>query len=138
MKENFAINQGSLNIENVQSHVIYDYFTRLNANDFEGFAALFSPDGVLHPPFETAIVGRVAICQYLQSTGIEVKALPQSGTMQPGKDGLTVYQISGKVQTPYFTVDVVWTIDLNAEQQVTSVQIKLLATLQDLLRFKRS
>lgn len=137
MKKDVEVNQNLLNIEDIQSQVIHNYFLTLNENKFEEFAALFSPDGLLFPPFESAIAGRDAICQYLQTTGIEVKAFPQSGTVQPENNGLTVYQISGNVKTRYFTVNVVWIIELNAEQQIVSAKIKLLATLEDLLRFKR-
>lgn len=137
MKRDVEVNQDLLNIEDIQSQIIHNYFFTLNENNFEEFAALFSPDGVLFPPFESAIVGRAAIFQYLQTTGIEVKAFPQSGTVQPENNDITVYQISGNVKTSYFTVNVVWIIELNAEQQIISAKIKLLATLEDLLRFKR-
>lgn len=137
MKRDVEINQDLLNIEDIQSQTIHNYFLTLNENNFEEFAALFSLDGVLFPPFESAIVGRDAICQYLQNTGIEVKAFPQSGTVQPENNGITVYQISGNVKTSYFTVKVVWIIELNTEQQIVSAKIRLLATLEDLLRFKR-
>ena len=136
MKRDVEVNQDLLNIEDIQSQVIHNYFLTLNENNFEEFAALFSPDGLLIPPFESAIVGRDAICQYLQTTGIEVKAFPQSGTVQPENNGITVYQISGNVKTSYFTINVVWIIEVNAEQQIVSAKIKLLATLEDLLRFK--
>lgn len=136
MRRDAEVNQNLLNIEDIQSQVIHNYFLTLNENNFEEFAALFSPDGLLIPPFESAIVGRDAICQYLQTTGIEVKAFPQSGTVQPENNGITVYQISGTVKTSYFTINVVWIIEVNAEQQIVSAKIKLLATLEDLLRFK--
>ena len=137
MKRYVEANQDLLNIEDIQSQIIHNYFLTLNENNFEEFAALFSPDGLLFPPFESAIAGRDAICQYLQTTGIEVKAFPQSGTVQPEENGITVYQISGNVKTSYFTVNVVWIIELNVEHQIVSAKIKLLATLEDLLRFKR-
>ena len=136
MKRDVEVNQDLLNIEDIQSQVIHNYFLTLNENDFEEFAALFSPDGVLFPPFESAIAGRDAICQYLQTTGIEVKAFPQSGTVQPEENGITVYQISGNVQTSYFKVNVIWIIELNPKEQIVSAKIKLLATLQDLLHLK--
>ena len=136
-KKDVEVNQDLLNIEDIQSQVIHNYFLTLNENKFDEFVALFSPNGSLFPPFESAIAGRDAICQYLQTTGIEVKAFPQSGTVQPENDGITVYQISGNVKTSYFTVNVVWIIELNAEQQIVSAKIKLLATLEDLLSFKR-
>ena len=136
MKRDVEVNQDLLNIEDIQSQVIHNYFLTLNENDFEEFAALFSPDGVLFPPFESAIAGRDAICQYLQTTGIEVKAFPQSGTVQPEENGIMVYQISGNVQTSYFKVNVIWIIELNPKEQIVSAKIKLLATLQDLLHLK--
>ena len=141
MKTDFEANQDSLNqdilnIEDIHSQTICNYFLKLNENNFEEFAALFSPNGLLFPPFESAIVGRDAISKYLQTTGIEVRAFPQSGILQPGNDGITVYQISGNVKTSYFTVNVIWTIELNAEEQIVSAKIKLLSTLQDLLHLK--
>ncbi len=128
--------QNVLTIDSLHCQSICDYFSKLNQNDFEGFAALFAPEGSLLPPFESAVVGRDAIRQYLQSTGIEVQASPESSTRELGNDGLTIYQITGKVRNNYFTVNVLWTIDLNADQQITSAKIKLLAPLQELLRFK--
>ena len=142
MKRDFEANQDPsnqdlLNIEDIQSQTICNYFLMLNENNFEGFAALFSTDGLLFPPFESAIVGKDAISQYLQTTGIDVKAFPECGTVQLGNDGITAYQISGNVKTSYFTVNVIWIIELNTEQQIVSAKIKLLATLQDLLHLKR-
>jgi hypothetical protein len=51
MKTDFEANRDLLNIEDIHSQTICDYFLKLNENNFEEFAALFSPNGLLLPMF---------------------------------------------------------------------------------------
>ena len=57
---------GAIAIEGITEPTILRYFETLNAGDFEAGAALFAPDGVMYPPFESGITGSGAIANYLQ------------------------------------------------------------------------
>ena len=129
--------QDFASISGVQEPVIYNYFQRLNAGDFVGVAQLFSPQGCLYAPFAKGVCGREAILHYLQAEAIDLKALPKSGQTQTDLDGITTYQITGQVQTNYFTVNVAWSIQLDESSAIVLIDIKLLAELQDLLGLKR-
>ena len=134
-----------INIKNIQEPVIYKYFLSLNQRNFGGVAELFSAQGCLYPPFEKGICGREAICQYLQAEAIGIEAFPQSGTVEPDscferlcqQDSNFIYQILGYVKTSFFTVNVSWSIKLNPDREIVSVEVKLLAKLQDLLSLKQ-
>jgi hypothetical protein len=127
----------AVNIKHIQEPIIYDYFSRLNASSFEEVSNLFSVQGCLYPPFEQGICGRAAIYRYLQAEAIGVQAFPYSGTVQSGGEGVTIYQIAGNVKTSLFSVNVRWSIELNADREIVSVVVKLLAELQELLSLKR-
>ncbi len=124
-------------ISNIQEPIIYNYFSSLNESDFDGVSDLFAVDGYLHPPFEKVITGRTAICKYLQAEARGVEALPESGTIVDRSDGVSVYQIAGRVKLSMFTINVGWSIELNADREIAAVTVKLLAELQDLLAMKR-
>jgi Nuclear transport factor 2 (NTF2) domain len=127
-----------MHIQDLRETVIDDYFTRLNQSDFAGVAELFADLGCLYPPFDRKICGREAIHRYLQAEAIGIEALPQSVSLAADRDGETIYHISGQVKTSLFTVNIGWTIELNADQQIGCVTIKLLAELQELLGLDRS
>lgn len=124
-------------IQDIQEPIIYNYFSSLNERDFEGVAELFAVDGSLHPPFEKVIAGREAICKYLQAEAIGMEAFPESGKTVLTPDGGTSYQIAGNVKLSLFTINVGWSINVNAQGEIASVTVKLLAALQDLLPLKR-
>jgi len=132
------LNQTSVEIEKEWDSVIYEYFTRLNSGEFTAVSELFSVQGQLYPPFEKAIYGREAIDRYLQTEAREIESFPKSGTVQFDKDGYAFYQIIGTVKTNFFTVNVGWSIELNADKEIVVVEVKLLAELQDLLMLKRA
>jgi hypothetical protein len=50
--------------------------------------------------------------------------------------GKLCYQVKGKVKISFFTVNVSWLIQLNAQQEILMVKVKLLNELQDLLALK--
>ena len=54
------------------------------------------------------------------------------------EDSRISYQVMGYVKTSFFTVNVGWSIQLNSKQEIVSVEVKLLAELQELLRLKVS
>ena len=136
MKIKSLINQPLLSIQKEWEPVIHEYFSRLNSGDFIKVSKLFSVQGSLFPPFEREICGREAIAQYLQSEAKGIQALPQSATVLRSDDGCSLCQVEGNVKTDFFTVNVGWSIQLNADNEIMSVKVKLLAELQDLLAIK--
>lgn len=113
------------------------YFATLNASQFEASAKLFAAEGQLLPPFESAIVGREAIAAYLQTEAKGMQAVPQSSQTERLDSGEIRTQVTGQVQAPLFTVNVSWQFLLNADAEIVSLKIKLLAALKDLLHLKR-
>ena len=127
----------ALTIEGITEPVLLRYFETLNAGDFEATAALFSPEGAMLAPFESPIVGRSAIANYLKDEAEGMKLLPREGIAEPLEDNQIQYKVSGKVQTPYFGVNVSWQFVLSQEQEILSARIKLLASPQELLGLQR-
>jgi hypothetical protein len=131
--------QNTANLETawLQEPVISDYFLKLNQGDFMGVAQLFAEQGCLCAPFQGEICGREAIYDYLQAEGKGMTAVPKSGSIEPLQNGGTEHQVVGQVRTALFTVNVAWTIELNAAKEIVSVTIKLLAELKELLGLRR-
>ncbi|MCL1464214.1 ketosteroid isomerase family protein [Argonema galeatum] len=127
----------NLTIAGVTEPVILGYFETLNAGDFEGTAALFAADGAMLPPFESPVVGPDAIAAYLQQEAQGMQLYPREGIEQSLEDGYIQFQVSGKVQTPVFGVNVSWVLILNPQRQIFSATIKLLASPQELLKLRR-
>ncbi len=123
-------------IQGISEPTIEQYFQSLNAGDYEKTASLFAENGVMHPPFESGIVGRDAILSYLNKEAIDIKACPREGTSETSKDNLTQTKVAGKVETPWFAVNVSWLFILN-EFQILDVKIKLLASPQELLSLRK-
>ena len=115
---------------------ILQYFETLNAGDFEATANLFADDGVLHAPFEEPIIGNISIATYLKKEARGMQLEPQQGVSQILEDGQVEVQVSGRVQTPAFGVNVGWLFLLNSDQKLLSVTVKLLASPQELLNLR--
>jgi hypothetical protein len=128
-------------IDDLAEATIQTYFETLNAGDFQATANLFADEGQLLPPFESVIVGPEAILAYLEAEAQGMRALPQEMQESDSSDldciDSTSINVLGKVQTSLFTVNVKWRFQLNAQAEILSVEVKLLASLQDLLRLKR-
>lgn len=124
-------------IEGIVEPIILRYFETLNAGEFEATAALFAGDGVMYPPFESAIVGQHAIATYLQQEAENIKAHLREGTVETLENDQIQYQITGKVQTSWCAVNVTWILILNPQQQIISAKIKLLASRQELISINR-
>ena len=142
---NKASPQTSIVVNNLHQQIINSYFSHLNDRNFAEVANLFSLQGSLHPPFEKGICGRAAICQYLEAEAIGIQAFPQSINVQSNlasyisqEDSQITYQVMGYVKASFFTVNVGWSIQLNSEREIVSVEVKLLADLQELLGLKVS
>lgn len=112
------------------------YFTSFNQADFAAAAALFSETGRLLPPFDPPIVGPASIADYLEREAQGMRAFPQQVISQSFQSGNRQVEALGQVQTSLFAVNVKWEFILNAESEILSLRLKLLASLKELLRFK--
>lgn len=125
-------------ITGITEETILQYFATLNAGEFTATAALFAADGAMYPPFESAIVGTEAIATYLQQEAQGIKAVPRQGLEETLEDGQIQVQVSGKAQTSWCGVNVLWLFTLNQQRQITYTQIKLLASPQELMALRQS
>lgn len=124
-------------ITGIDNATISTYFSSLNAGDFTSTAALFAADGVMYAPFESGIVGAEAISSYLQQEALGLTAEPAQGIVESQENDLVQIRVNGKVQMPLFGVNVSWLFNLNAQQKIVSVTVKLLASPQELLSLRR-
>ncbi len=126
-----------LTIEGITESVVLHYFETMNAGDYDATASLFADTGVMQPPFEQPIEGRDAIATYLKAEAKGMKLSPRKGIAETLEDDQTQIQVSGKVQTPVFGVNVSWIFILSPEQEILFTKIKLLASPQELLSLRR-
>lgn len=126
-----------IKIQGISESTIIEYFESLNTGNYEKTASLFAEDGVMNPPFESGIVGRDAILSYLNKEAIGIKAKPREGVSETLEDNRSQIQIAGKVETPWFGVNVSWLFIMNENLQILDVKIKLLASPQELLSLRR-
>jgi hypothetical protein len=124
-------------LDGITEPTILRYFATLNAGEFDTTADLFADDGVMYPPFESPIVGREAIAIYLQQEAENVKAFPVQGIVQTLPNDQVQFQVTGKAQTSWCSVNVTWVFILNLQQQIIATKIKLLASPQELLSLRR-
>lgn len=124
-------------IAGITEPVIEAYFDTLNAGKFSATASLFAANGTLHPPFESSVVGQEAIATYLQTEANGMKLYPLKGSVVILHNNQTQFNVTGKVKTALFGVNVSWTFILNATQEIESVEVKLLASLQELANLQR-
>lgn len=120
------------------------YFAGFNAEAYRAVAALFEEEGVLRAPFEDPIVGPEAIYAYLQAEAVNMRAAPievETGPVHGSSSlerDLRQVVVKGRVKTPLFTVNVRWTFVLTVDDAILSAEIKLLASLQELMQFDRN
>ena len=126
----------SIKIAGITKPTVLRYFETLNAGDFEATANLFALDGVLHAPFEEPIIGSSSIATYLKTEARGMQLEPQQGVSQILEDGNIEVQVSGRVQTSAFGINVAWLFLLNSHQKILSVTVKLLASPQELLNLR--
>jgi hypothetical protein len=127
----------SIEIKGIQEPTILAYFSRLNSGKLAATAELFAEYGRLEPPFENPIEGREAIAKYLATEARGMKFCPESGVLLIEDDDLAQYHVQGKVQTNYFTINVSWLIQINVYKEILLVEVKLLAALEELLKFSK-
>jgi len=111
---------------------IINYFTSLNAGEFTKTAGLFTDNGTIHPPFESAVVGIEAIAQYLQQEAQDIKAETIVGTSQNLTDNHTLIQVDGRTHTSWCSVNTLWLFILNQKRQILELKVKLLASPREL------
>jgi len=135
----FSTDSATIEINGIQNPVVFNYFHHLNAGDFAATAALFAEDGFLHPPFESPVIGKDAIAAYLEQEAQDLQLQPLRGHAEQLPNGCTDFDIFGKVQTPWFSVNVAWQMILSPNDEIYVVRVKLLASLLELanLRNKR-
>ncbi|WP_309727876.1 nuclear transport factor 2 family protein [Chamaesiphon sp. OTE_75_metabat_556] len=126
-----------VNIDGIEEPTVAAYFARLNRGEFMATAELFADLGQLAPPFEKPIVGRGAISTYLETEAQGMIFCPESGALLLRDNDLAQYHIQGKVKTSYFTINVSWLIQLNLDKEILLVEVKLLAALEELLKFSK-
>ncbi|MBD2114819.1 MULTISPECIES: nuclear transport factor 2 family protein [Cyanophyceae] len=119
------------------SSAVDSYFTGFNAEDYRAVAALFAADGVLLAPFEEPIVGTEAIYTYLEAEAVSMRAVPVEVETEVDADGNQRVVVRGRVKTLLFTVGVRWTFVLTAADTIQSAEIKLMASLQELMQLDR-
>lgn len=127
-----------ITIEGITEPVVQRYFETFNAGNFEAAAALFAAEGQMKPPFEEPLVGPEAIAAYLEAHAKGMRLHPRQGIAEPLEDDQTQIQVSGKVQTPWFGVNVSWIFILNQTQEIISATIKLLASPQELMDMRQA
>ena len=133
-----SVSTHELKIEGITEPVVLRYFETMNAENYEAPAALFADTGAMHPPFEQPIKGSEAIATYLKTEAKGMQLSPREGIAEPLEDNQTQIQVSGKVQTPLFGVNVSWIFVLSSEKEILYARIKLLASPQELLNLRRS
>jgi Nuclear transport factor 2 (NTF2) domain len=147
MKNSSLIDRIALvSMDSIDEPIIHEYFARLNDNDFTAVAELFSEEGYLKPPFESLIKGRKEITEYFVKEATNMVFYPETGgILSQSKGEITLqeighieYQIQGKVQMSLFTVSVQWLMQLNRAKKIAVVEVKLLASLNELLKFNRN
>ena len=126
----------SISIVGLTKPAVQQYFETFNAGDFEATANLFAEDGVLHAPFEEPIIGKSSIASYLKTEARGMHLEPQQSVSKILEDGTVEIQVSGRVQTPAFGINVGWVFILNFQQEILSVTVKLLASPQELLTLR--
>jgi SnoaL-like domain len=118
--------------------VLETYFDSLNQGDFTATAALFSPTGSLRAPFEAPLVGPAAIASYLEQEAKGLQAQPQQLSLETTEAGQRQAVVTGTVKTQLFTLNVRWLFTISPEGSLEQVEIKLLASLEALIRLQPS
>lgn len=119
-----------------QEPTVERYFQTFNQGDFAATAQLFIEAGQLRPPLEDAIAGRHAICSYLQREAAGMQAFPQEMTIEQAEGDCRYAVVKGYVQTPLFGVNAAWFFELDDQDRICAVRVKLLASLQELLALR--
>ena len=132
-----ALQPESVEISGITEPTLINYFETFNAGDYEATSQQFAVNGALHPPFESVIEGQDAISDYLKVEAKGITAQPQQGAIKQILDDCTEIEVTGRVQTPWFGVNVAWLFTLNSQQEIAFLKVKLIASPQELLKLRR-
>ncbi len=133
-----SVSTTDLTIEGITEPVVLRYFETMNAGDYQATATLFADTGAMLPPFEKPIEGKEAIATFLNTEAKGMVLSPTKGIAETLEANLTQIQVTGKVHTSLFSVNVTWIFVLNPEREIRHARIKLLASPQELLSLRRS
>ncbi|PSN17047.1 nuclear transport factor 2 [filamentous cyanobacterium CCP5] len=112
------------------------YFQTFNQGQFLETAQLFTQAGQLQPPFEDPIVGPDAIYAYLKREAAGMQANPQETTIEQLEANDQRIVVKGNVKALIFNVNAAWIFKLNPQGHIEQVEVKLLASLQELLTLR--
>lgn len=129
-----------ISVEGVTESAVLAYFAAMNRDDFEKAITLFAVDGALQPPFQKPIVGPEAIGKYLREDAQGLNLLPERGITEYLPEGAKQLRITGKVQTPWFGVNVAmniaWRFAINPDGKIFFLAIDMLASPEELLNLR--
>lgn len=112
------------------------YFQTFNEGNFDATAQLFAEQGTLLPPFEEPIVGPEAISHYLHEEAEGMQAFPKELEMTTAESGNRCVIVRGQVTAIVFKVNCAWIFELNDQDEIEHVRVKLLASMQELLNLR--
>lgn len=128
--------EATLNLAAI-SPIVDRYFVGFNAEDYRSVADLFEADGVLLAPFEEPMHGPEAVYTYLRAEAVDMRAVPLEVETATNAEGTPLVVVKGHVKTLLFTVTVRWTFVVSATDKLQSAEIRLLASLQELMQFNQ-
>lgn len=120
-------------LETYQEAAARQYFELFNSNDFTAIGALFAKDGQLVPPFDEAIVGPGAITTYLEKEAGSMTVFPEAYEVRLGENQC---QVLGYVNAIAFKVGVEWMFCFSQAREISSLSIRLRASMGDLLKLR--
>ncbi|NER82184.1 MAG: nuclear transport factor 2 family protein [Leptolyngbya sp. SIO1D8] len=119
-----------------QMQTVECYFQTFNQGDFLATAQLFAESGQLLPPFETPILGQDAIHDYLEQEAAGMQATPKEVCTELLEAGYQRITVRGNVKALVFSVNAAWIFELDPQEKILQVEVRLLASLQDLLAIR--
>ena len=119
-------------IDKAYAKVAEQYFEAFNTNNFTTAAGLFVDEGELRPPFDSAIVGRAAIADYLEQEATQMTAYPKN--LDSLEDGCL--QVIGQVDAISFRVGVEWIFIFTEAAEIKSLLIRLRTSMKELLSIR--
>ena len=121
-----------------EAESVLSYVEFFNLGQYQQVSSLFAEGGRLYPPFESPIIGREQIAQYLVKEADGMTISLSKAKVQPIEEGRLKVDVRGKVTALIFQVNVAWQFILTPNQGIESVKVDLLATLEELFQIRPS
>lgn len=83
-------------------------------------------------------MGPNAIHAYLKREAAGMEAIPQETSTQVLAEGQQQVTVRGRVKAMVFVVNAAWVFDLDEQGNIRQVEVKLLASLQELFTIRQS